>query len=126
MKPILIAGVVIVNMALIFYSIGIITQLVTKKISPKVLFFVTMGLVFDITATVCMIIGSTTGGISWHGLIGYSSLLGMLLDIWFSYRYINKSGINTNPGKKFNSWSATAYFYWVVAYITGAIIVMNS
>jgi hypothetical protein len=124
MKPILVAGVVIVNLALISYSVGIITQLLTKKISRKVLFFVSMGLVFDITATICMIAGSSNGMITWHGLIGYSSLLGMLLDIWFSYRYINKSGINTNPGKKFNTWSATAYIYWVIAYITGAIIVM--
>lgn len=126
MKPILIAGVVIVNMALISYSIGIITQLVTKKISKKVLIFLSFGLLFDISATICMILGSSTGGISLHGLIGYSSLLGMLLDTWFSYRYALKSGLNTEPGKKFNTWSAVAYGYWVVAYITGAIIVMNS
>lgn len=126
MKPILLAGVVIVNMALVSYSIGIITQLLTKKISKKVLIFLSFGLLFDITATVCMILGSSTGGISIHGLIGYSSLLGMLLDTLFSYRYALKSGLNTEPGKRFNTWSGVAYGYWVVAYVTGAIIVMNS
>lgn len=126
MKPILLAGVVIVNMALVSYSIGIITQLLTKKISKKVLIFLSFGLLFDITATVCMILGSSTGGISIHGLIGYSSLLGMLLDTLFSYRYARKSGLNTEPGKRFNTWSGVAYGYWVVAYVTGAIIVMNS
>lgn len=126
MKPILLAGVVIVNMALVSYSIGIITQLLTKKISKKVLIFLSFGLLFDITATVCMILGSSTGGISIHGLIGYSSLLGMFLDTLFSYRYARKSGLNTEPGKRFNTWSGVAYGYWVVAYVTGAIIVMNS
>ena len=126
MKPILLAGVVIVNMALVSYSIGIITQLLTKKISKKVLIFLSFGLLFDITATVCMILGSSTGGISIHGLIGYSSLLGMFLDTLFSYRYALKSGLNTEPGKRFNTWSGVAYGYWVVAYVTGAIIVMNS
>jgi hypothetical protein len=89
----------------------------------NVLFFLTIGLLFDISATVCMIIGSGNF-LTIHGIIGYSSLAGMLIDTWFSYRLIFTKGINATITTKFMRLSLIAYVYWVSAYVTGAIIVM--
>jgi hypothetical protein len=123
MKPVLIAGISIVNLALISYSAAIFTQLRSRRMSRKVLSFLTLGVVFDITATICMIIGSGHF-ITLHGIIGYSSLLGMLADTVVSYRHVLKNGLDSALTENFNKLSLLAYLYWVVAYITGAMIVM--
>lgn len=91
--------------------------------SRKVLSFLTIGVVFDITATICMIIGSGHF-VTLHGIIGYSSLLGMLTDTIVSYRHSMKNGIGSSLTERFNKGSLLTYLYWVLAYITGAMIVM--
>jgi hypothetical protein len=123
MKPVLIAGITIVNLALVSYSIAIITQLRTKILSRKILIFLAIGVFLDVSATICMIIGSGNF-ITIHGLIGYSSLSGMLIDTFFTYRYSINKGLNSTISARFNSGSRLAYFYWIVAYLTGALIVM--
>jgi hypothetical protein len=124
MKPILIAGVSIVNLALISYSTAIIIQSRKKSITRHVLTFLTIGIIFDITSTICMIIGSGKV-ISFHGMIGYFSLAAMLTDTILSYLSVNKHGMNFTLSNKFIRWSQAAFFYWVLAYLTGAILVMS-
>ncbi|MEI6577016.1 MAG: hypothetical protein WCO63_12640 [Bacteroidota bacterium] len=123
MKSILIAGIIIVNFAFTAYSIGIINQLRKKKINRLVLNFLSLGIIFDVTATICMVIGSSEGALTLHGIIGYSSLAGMLIDTILSYRFVQKNGIGASTPASFNKWSTIAYIYWVLAYITGAILV---
>jgi hypothetical protein len=124
MKPILIAGISIVNLALISYSAALFVQSRKKSISQPVLIFLTIGIVFDITSTICMIIGSGKA-VSFHGMIGYISLAGMLTDTILSFRNVKNHGLNSRLSKKFIRWSQAAYFYWVLAYLTGAILVMT-
>ena len=57
MKPILMAGTSIVILALAAYSIGIFTEQRRRRVTKLVLKALTIGVVLDITATVCMIIG---------------------------------------------------------------------
>ena len=124
MKLILIAGISIVNLALISYGIAIFRQSRSRLMSKQVLSFLSIGLILDISATVCMIIGSGHL-ITLHGVIGYSSLTGMLIDTVYSYRLVGERGINATVTPKFIRGSQLAYFYWVIAYITGALIVMT-
>jgi hypothetical protein len=123
MKPILIAGISIVNLALISYATGIIIQSRKKSITRNVLTFLTIGIILDMTSTVCMIIGSGKV-ISFHGIIGYLSLAAMLTDTVLSYLKMRKSGLNSPLSKNFILWSQAAFSYWVLAYITGAILVI--
>jgi hypothetical protein len=123
MKPILIAGITIVNLALISYATAIIIQSRKKYITRFVLTFLTIGILFDFTATICMIISSGKV-ISIHGMIGYSSLIGMFTDTILSYIHVKKHGMNITLSKKFIRWSQLAFSYWIVAYITGAILIM--
>ena len=126
MSPILLAGVIIVNLALISYSVAIITEQRKKVVSKFVLSFLTVGVILDITATICMIIGSENSIITFHGVIGYLALAVMLIDailLWKAW-LVNKS--TSQVSKSLHLYSRYAYSWWVIAYITGAIIVAVS
>lgn len=124
MKPVLMAGMTIVNLALLSYTIAIILQRRKKIMSSAVLIFLTTGVVFDITATICMVAGSSQGALTLHGIIGYTSLAGMLTDTVFSYLLRFRNGKDAAIPARFNKNSLLAYCYWILAYITGAILIM--
>jgi len=117
-------GTSIVFFALLAYSIGIITEQRTAIISRRVIIFLTLGVLFDISATIFMIIGSDKGGFTLHGFIGYSSLLGMLLDATFMWVRVAKEGINAQVPRRLHLYSRYAYIWWILAFITGGLLVL--
>ncbi|MBK7141451.1 MAG: hypothetical protein IPH75_05155 [bacterium] len=123
MKPILIAGTTIVNLALISYSIAIITEQRQHRVTPRVRTFLTAGVILDITATACMIIGSTNSPFTLHGILGYSSLAAMTVDTVFIWRHWLRNGEELVP-RPLHLYSRYAYLWWVAAYITGASLVL--
>ena len=122
MKPILIAGTTIVIFAFLFYTIGIITEQRLHRVTKKVLLFLTLGVIFDISATVCMIIGSSKGWFTLHGLLGYSSLGAMILDTFLAWQYNLKNG-EAEVTRFLHIYSRIAYIWWVVAFISGGLLV---
>ena len=116
-------GTTIVLFALLSYSIGIITEQRKKTISKIVLIFLTLGVILDITATTFMILGSSKGGFTLHGILGYSSLLGMLTDAILIWRHKLKNGLNSTVPRALHLYSRYAYLWWVLAFITGGILV---
>jgi hypothetical protein len=123
MKPILFYGTTIVNLALISYSIFFYLERKYKLITPKLLIFLTLGVILDITATSCMIIGSSKSPFTLHGMLGYSALVALLIDaiiIWWRKKAF---GLNTQISKKLHVYSLVAYIWWIAAYVTGALIV---
>ena len=80
MNALSVTGATIVTLALISYSIGIISEQVKRKMIPRVLIFITLGVVLDITATIFMILGSKNSPFTSHGFIGYSALFLMLIE----------------------------------------------
>ncbi len=124
MKTITVFASAIVSLALFSYSIAVITEQVKHRISVRVLFFLSMGLSFDITATTLMIIGSENPAFTLHGLLGYSSLTGMLIDAFLLWRLCIRKGINTGVSRGLHWYTRIAYIWWIAAYITGAMIVM--
>ena len=124
MSSILIAGTTIVHLALICYTIGIFTEQRQRRVTKRVLIFLTAGVVFDVVATGCMIAGSSTGPFTAHGLLGFSSLGAMLLETAFAWRHRSQVGDAEVP-TWLHRYSRLAYTWWVVAYITGAFLVMS-
>jgi len=125
MNTLSMTGAIIVTLALISYSIGIITEQRKKMIVPMVLGFLTSGVILDITATIFMILGSKNSPFTIHGFIGYSALIVMLIElirIWMAYK---KSGMGSDVPKSLHLYSRYAYIWWVVAYITGSLIAMS-
>jgi uncharacterized repeat protein (TIGR03987 family) len=124
MSPILIAGTSIVNLALICYTIGIFIEQRQRRVTRRVVTFLTTGVIFDVVATACMIVGSSSGPFTAHGLLGFSSLAAMLLETGFAWRHRSQRGETEVPAW-LHRYSRLAYTWWVVAYITGAYLVMS-
>lgn len=126
MKTVSIIGSMVVTIALCFYSIGFAKEQKRQLVTSRVLLFYTIGVILDISATVLMIIGSSKGMMTVHGFIGYSSLLGMLTDTFLLWRHNLKNGPRVNVSKQLHLYSRIAYIWWVIAYITGGLLVMIS
>jgi hypothetical protein len=116
------AGIVI--FALLSYSLSIITEQRKKMVTAFVLRFLTIGIFLDITATVFMIIGSSKSAFSLHGVLGYSSLAGMFVDTILIWRFHLSSKPETIVPSKLHLYSRIAYGWWVIAFITGLMLVV--
>ncbi|MEI6678681.1 MAG: hypothetical protein WCL21_08740 [Mariniphaga sp.] len=119
-------GTSIVMFALTFYSVGIFNEQKHKKVLPRVLIFLTLGIIADIIATGFMIAGSSKGLFTLHGFIGYSSLLGMLIDNVLIWRIRVKEGVGAEVPDAIHLFSRYAYIWWVIAFITGGLLVVLS
>jgi uncharacterized repeat protein (TIGR03987 family) len=122
MKPILMAGSSIVTMALIAYSIGIISEQLEKLINRKILIFLAIGLAFDISGTTCMIIGSSRSPFTFHGILGYSALMAMLIDNILLWRLWKNKGLGSLVPSAIHKYSRIAYIWWIIAYISGFLM----
>jgi uncharacterized repeat protein (TIGR03987 family) len=124
MKPVLIAGTIIVNLALISYTLFIISERKTKNTGKRVIPFLTLGVILDITATICMITGSSNSPFTLHGILGYSALTGMLIDTFLLWKTRLKNGQESPLSDSLHRFSLIVYCWWIAAYITGAMVVM--
>ena len=125
MSPVLIAGTAIVHLALISYAIGIIGEQRSHRVSSRVMGFLIAGVILDVIATACMVAGSSRGAFTAHGLLGFSSLAAMLVETALAWRHRRANGDALVPGW-LHSYSRIAFGWWLVAYVTGAVLVMAS
>ena len=124
MKPLAIFAASVVTLALISYSIAILTEQRKKLVINRVLIFLTMGVVLDISATIMMIIVSENSPFTIHGILGYSSLTLMIIDAVLLWRFRIIKGSETIVTRGVHLYSRVAYMWWVAAYITGTMLVM--
>ena len=117
----ILVGTITVTAALLAYSIAVITEQIKKEVNNIVLIFLTSGVLLDITATSFMIYGSSISGFTLHGLLGYSALLGMLIDTFLIWKNYLKFG--SKISKSIHRYSLLAYLWWVIAFITGGLLV---
>ena len=115
---------VVVNGALIFYSVALWAEHQKKIFAPFILIALTIGIALDMTATACMIAGSRNGPFTLHGLLGYSALTAMLIDTILTWRHW-KSDRNHQPiSRGLLLYSRFSYFWWVLAYVVGVLMVI--
>jgi hypothetical protein len=125
MPSVLLAGIVIVNLALLCYAIGIVSEQRSHRVSAATLNWLRLGVVLDVTATACMIAGSSRGWFTPHGLLGFSSLAAMLVETGLAWRHRARLGDQVVPAW-LHRYSRIAFGWWIVAYITGAVLVMGA
>lgn len=123
MQPKLIAGVALVNLALIIYTIFIIRFRKKQKMDRANLILFAFGALVNMASTVLMILGSSKGGFSLHSYIGYSGLLSILIALFFSFRKVFAQGFEAEITSPFKRGVSLAYFLWIAAYIAGALVV---
>ena len=117
----ILVGTITVTAALLAYSIAVLTEQFKKKVNKTVLIFLTLGIILDITATSFMIYGSSNSAFTLHGILGYSALLAMLIDAYLIWKNYLKVGENIK--NSIHVYSLVAYLWWIVAFITGGLLV---
>ncbi|MCJ7580236.1 MAG: hypothetical protein MUP98_06850 [Candidatus Aminicenantes bacterium] len=123
MDPLLLVGTRIVILALIAYSVA--GYLLYKKKSPAniVVYVQSTGLFFDVAATALMILGSTNTPFSIHGFLGYSALVGMIIETTLLWKFRMQKGKESPVSKGFQMYSKLALAWWVTAFVVGALLV---
>jgi len=122
MPKVTIAGIIFVHIALILYTLFIIFENRKQKTTKSVLVFIILAVIFDITATICMMIGTTRTYFTFHGIMGYIGLLLMVTDAFLLWKYKSKYGSEILISKSLNIFSKIAYVWWIIAFITGVLV----
>jgi hypothetical protein len=125
MNPTLRAAILIVNLALACYTVGTVLQQRGHRATRGVVSWLTAGVIFDIVATLGMIFGTDRSLWTLHGILGYSALTVMVIDTVRIWRHRLSLGDAEVP-RGLHLYSRYAYLWWVVAYVTGAALVMMS
>ena len=125
MQPITIFAVTVVNLALVAYGVGIVAEQRSHRVTARALFWLRLGVVLDVVATTAMILGSSSGPFTAHGFVGYSALAVMVVETSLAWRHRARHGDGEVP-RWLHLYSRFAYGWWVVAYFTGAWLVMRN
>jgi hypothetical protein len=122
MNSLLRTGITIVVFALASYSTAIITQIRRRSLTTVMRVFLTAGVTLDATSTGFMIAGSSRMPFSFHGVLGYSALLLMAIDLVLMWRFYAGNGAARIP-RGLHRYSIIAYSWWLMAFVAGTIIV---
>jgi hypothetical protein len=115
-------GIFFVHFALIFYTLFIIFEGKDLRATTRVLLLITFAVLFDITATACMMIGTTRTYFTFHGIIGYIGLLLMIIDFILLLKHRIKNSVDRLISRPLLLYSKIAYFWWLAAFITGVVV----
>jgi len=118
-------GATIVLFALVSYSVATFHQIRKRRVTDTVRRFLWLGITLDVAATGCMIMGSSKGLITIHGLLGYSALTLMALDTFWITRFQSKHGSDERIPDHFQRYSIGAYSWWVLAFVAGTVMAMG-
>ena len=119
------AGAFTITLSLLSYGIGSISIQRFRTVSVFTIVFLAIGLVLDIVATVLMIIGSHNLPFTLHGWIGYSAFFVMLVYVIIILRFYLKHGSEKHIDPGMVLLTKISYGWWVVAYLTGSIIILG-
>ena len=126
MPSIIVAGVILIHTALILYSVFFYKERKYKRATNGLLIFITLAVSFDISATVCMMIGAKEMFFTLHGMLGYTALLIMIIDAILIWKHKIKFGSETQFSNNLNRYSMFAYIVWIVAFATGEYLAIIS
>jgi len=116
-------ALVLITLALIFYSIGVWSERIAGRLKSWHLVFFWGGFVFDTTGTGIML--EMAGGIKFdlHGLTGLIAILLMLVhSIWATIVLIrNDERMMLN----FHKFSLVVWLIWLVPYFSGLLLSMG-
>ncbi len=119
----LLYAIIFINLALLFYTIGVWSEKLQGKLKPWHLGLFFLGLVCDTVGTLLMesLASSSpqvTSGINFHGLTGILAIALMLIHaIWAAIVLIKK---NETMMLKFHKFSIVVWIIWLIPFISGA------
>jgi len=119
MTPLVIFAFASINLALIFYSIGVWAEKISGRLKPWHLVFFWLGIISDTMGTGAML--EFAGGITFdlHGISGLTALTFMLIHaLWATYT------LKMNNEKmivKFHRFSLFVWIVWLIPYFSPMI-----
>lgn len=122
MSHVIIAGVILIHIALVLYSVFIYKEHKYKRATKGLVGFITAAVIFDISATVCMMIGTAEQYFTLHGILGYTALTVMVIDAIFIWKHKLKHGSEVPFSDTLNRNSKLGYMLWLVAFFTGEML----
>ena len=117
-------GAFIISLSLLSYGVGIIAVVRFKIVTPSILVFLTLGVLLDFVAVTMMVINSDNSLFSLHGLLGYSAMLTMIINVVLVWRCYFLNGFDSVISNQIVVYSKIAYAWWLIVYLTGSILVI--
>ncbi|MGL5417744.1 MAG: HsmA family protein [Clostridium sp.] len=131
MPKLLIPAIIFISLALVFYTIGVWGEFLSKTLKKKHVIIFWIGLVFDTLGTTTMSriasMGTdhsiTSTELMIHGITGALAIILMLIHaVWATWVY-NKG--SENAKKIFHKFSIIVWIIWLVPYFVGMYIGMH-
>lgn len=129
MGPLLITAIIVITLALVFYSIGVIGEARRKKLMWRDVTWFGFGLVADFIGTMAMRQISMSGEnvlAPWANTLmtisGTAAIILMLIHIVFASLVMAKF---SNYKERFHKWSIVIYVFWLISYVSGPIGLMG-
>jgi len=120
-NPVILFGVVTVNLALVAYTVGLIAEHRRRRATAFVLGVFTLAVVLDLVATGCMMAGSRRPWFSIHGIVGYAALAAMVVAVGLLWR-LRARGPDPEVPRGLHLYVRVGYVAWLVAYAIGATL----
>lgn len=119
----LIYAIITINLALVFYTIGVWAEKLQGKLKGWHLVTFWIGLAFDTTGTTLMsAIAGDKISFGFHGITGALAIILMLIHAgWATYVFLKKDEAKLI---KFHQFSLFVWLIWLVPFVSGAIFGM--
>ena len=115
-------GMIIINLALICYSIGVWSERFSARLKVWHLLFFWLGIIFDTWGTGLMF--AMVGGLTYdiHGLTGMLAIVLMLIHaVWATTVLLKK---DENLIASFHKFSVTVWVIWLIPYLSPVVIML--
>jgi len=122
---VLIASIILINLALIFYSVGVWAERFARYLKLWHVYYFWIGLFFDISGTVAMSLLSADSFdiLKPHTLTGQIALWLMLIHAVWATRVVK--GNNEKTRKNFHQYSIIVWIIWLIPYYGGIYLGMS-
>jgi len=119
----LLFAIIFINLALIFYTIGVWSEKIQKKLKSWHLIFFWIGLICDTLGTSAMSkIAGATFKLNFHGVTGLIAIILMLCHAIWATIVIYKD--DDKKKKEFHRFSILVWFIWLIPMLSGMIFGM--
>jgi len=118
-KPIILAGIASVVLALACYTIAFVSEQRRRRVDGMVLGFLALGVLFDLGSALFMILGAKGRVLTPHGVVGFTALGLMLVVTAWALRLRGSAEVTAS----FDAFFRIAFGAWVVAFVSGVVMV---
>lgn len=120
MPTVIIVAVISITAALIFYSVAVWQNWLKKRLEPRHLVLLYLGLFCDVSATAMMKSSVTKVTYDLHTISGYTALaLMVIVTIVGTYGLYQH---NSRVLNSFHKFSLPIWFIWIASWLTGVVL----